>query len=179
MIFGITDNFHPATILANHVSFGNAVGRVVSTFGVDVRTNLADDGAHIGLGKNHYRIHIGQSGEYLGAFLGRHQGTARSLQSPRRIVGIDGHDQTPAQRLRRMQVADMAHVHKIECAVCQDDPLAGATPFGNALLQFCTAQDFVSAQWGLVTGTADSSTCSNSLCETVAVPRFITTIPPA
>jgi len=75
----------------------------------------------------------------------------------------------------------MAHMEQIETSVGQCDGLAVTAPLLDSMPQFIAAQYFVamSVQWALVTGGECSIACSSSCCETVAVPRFMTTIPPA
>ena len=75
----------------------------------------------------------------------------------------------------------MAHMEQIETSVCKRNGLAVTAPFLDPMLQFVPVQDFVflSVQWALVIGGDFSIACSSSCCETVAVPRFMTTIPPA
>jgi len=75
----------------------------------------------------------------------------------------------------------MAHVEQIETSVGQRNGLTVAPPFLDAMPQFIAAQYFVgiSVQWALVTGGDFSIACNSSCCETVAVPRFMTTTPPA
>jgi len=75
-------------------------------------------------------------------------------------------------------------MQQIEAAIGQDKRFACGTPFGDALLQLFAVENFfrntsLFAQCGLVVG-GDCSMARNSSCrDTVAVPRFITTIPPA
>ena len=75
----------------------------------------------------------------------------------------------------------MANVEQIETSVGQRDGLTVTAPFLDSMPQFVTAEEFVglSFQWSLVTGGECSIARSSSCCETVAVPRFMTTIPPA
>src|SRR5438132_14079705 len=75
-------------------------------------------------------------------------------------------------------------MQQIEAAIGQDKRFACGTPFGGTLPQLFAAEDFFSndflpAQCGLVAGGDCSMACNNSCRDTVAVPRFITTIPPA
>ena len=75
----------------------------------------------------------------------------------------------------------MPYVQQIETTVGENNLFPGAPPFVHLLAQFFPAERFVSqcVQWGLVMGGAWSKACNSSCRETVAVPRFITTIPPA
>ena len=74
----------------------------------------------------------------------------------------------------------MPHVQQIEIAVGQRDTLARAPPLLHLPAEFVAVQNFVVlAQWDLVEGEVCAIACSNSSRDTVAVPRFVTTIPPA
>ena len=75
----------------------------------------------------------------------------------------------------------MAHVEQIETSVGQRNGVTVPPPFLDATPQFIAAVEFfgLSFQWALVAGGDFSIACSSSCCETVAVPRFMTTTPPA
>src|SRR5208283_3732982 len=106
-------------------------------------TNLADDGAHVELGKNHDRVNVGQRGNDLGAFILRHDRPAFTFKRVHRFIGIDGDHELATQRPGSPQVAYVANVQKIEAAVGQRDVLAGTPPFLHALAEFAARQDFV------------------------------------
>ena len=76
----------------------------------------------------------------------------------------------------------MANVKQVEASIGQNNAVSSLTPLSYVTAEFVQAQNFVlrmSAQWDLVAG-ADCSTARSSSCrETVAVPRFMTTMPPA
>ena len=78
----------------------------------------------------------------------------------------------------------MANMEQIKCAVGQGDRLSGLPPAGNTFTQLFASENLLwdvlfRSQWDLIAGGACSKASSNSGCETVAVPRFITTMPPA
>src|SRR5207237_7953017 len=43
VIFGVANNRHPASVLPNHISFRNAVRRVIRAFCMNVRTNFRSE----------------------------------------------------------------------------------------------------------------------------------------
>src|SRR3954454_22079081 len=71
----------------------------------------------------------------------------------------------------------MPHMQQIEASIRQDDLLAVCAPALRQFAKMLTPHDLFGVThflgWGLLTA------CSSSSCETVAVPRFITTMPPA
>ena len=76
-------------------------------------------------------------------------------------------------------MADMQH---IKAAIGQRDGIPGPPPVRDALAQLLAIYDFAfgfCVQWDLVVGGACSNATMSSCAETVAVPRFITTMPPA
>jgi len=133
MVLGIAYNrYSPAT--GFHFSaLGDALGSVVSALGLEVGTDFSNDGAHVVLGKDHNCVYIGEGREYFRAFVGWHKGTTGAFESTHGIVGVDRHDELPAQFTRGAQVADMAYVQQIEASVGECNARAGAPPFGHAL----------------------------------------------
>src|SRR5579859_4001024 len=110
----------------------------------------------------------------------RHDRTPFALQPAHRFVGVDCYHQLPPERLRSAQIAHMPHVQQIEVAVGQRDTLARTPPILDPAAEFLATQGFVVyVQCDRVAGGVCSMACSNSSRETVAVPRFITTRPPA
>jgi hypothetical protein len=129
MIFGIAHNFHASATGANFVALGNGLDGVVRALGMHIRTEFADDRAHIRLRKNHHGIYIGQRGQNFGTFLGRHQRTALPFQGAHRGIRVHGYDQSPAQFFGRAQITDVSDVQQVEAAIGQGDRVAGAAPF--------------------------------------------------
>ena len=77
----------------------------------------------------------------------------------------------------------MADVKNVEAAVGERDLLAGLPPFFHAPLELITSEDFLvhedAPQCARTAGGYFSIASSNSFCDTVAVPLFMTTMPPA
>ena len=196
MTFGIADNLYSTAILRDSITLGDRLRRVVGAFGLDIRTNLADDRLHIRFGKNYHCVHIRQSCHNLGALLRRHNWAAFSLESTHRFIGVNGDDELSAKLFRGSQVTHVTYMQKVKATVCQSNAFSGAPPFLDALAQVVAAEEFaildqcyfgsmlfqinaISDQCGLVTGGVCPIACNNSCRETVAVPRFMTTTPPA
>ena len=142
VIFGIADDLDAAAIFRNRIALGNGVRGVVRALGLNVGANLADDRAHIELGKDHDRIHVRERGDNFGAFFRGHDGTAFALQRAHRSSELIATTSLPAQSLRSAQIAHMPHMQQIEAAIGQRDAFAGAPPLFDALAQFFAAQNF-------------------------------------
>jgi hypothetical protein len=74
----------------------------------------------------------------------------------------------------------VTNVQQIEAAVCQNDFFAACAPSRNLIAQLVAAQNFSCEAWlHAWSGQLLWIALINSCWVTVAVPRFITTIPPA
>src|SRR5579864_407172 len=181
MILGITDNFDPAPAFLHHIPLRNGFRRVVGALRVNVRPDFADQRPDIRFIKNDYCIHVGERGKNFGSLLRRHNRTAGSFQRTYTRVTIHCHDNTSPQSLSCMKIPNVADVQHIEAPVRQNDLFAFSTPLAGTLPQPGPAENLrtgLTAQW--LTAAEDfPSACKSSCCVTVAVPRFITTMPPA
>ena len=133
MVLGIAYNRSSPATGFYFVALGDALGGVIGALGMEVGTNLSDDGAHVVLGKDHNCVNVGESREYFRALLGWHKRTPCTLESAHGTVGVDCHYEFPAQFTRGAQIADVAYVQQIEATVGERNAGAGAPPFGHAL----------------------------------------------
>ena len=131
MILGIADNGDAPAKFTHQIAFGNALLRVVGALGLHVGMNLADDGAHVRLGKDHDRVNVRHGRKNFGTFFCGHGGPAFSLQRVDGIVGVDGDDETTAQFFCGMQVANVANVEHVEAAVGESYTFSGGAPLRN------------------------------------------------
>src|SRR5579884_4026192 len=181
MILGITDNFDPAPAFLHHIPLGNGFRRIVGALRVNVRPDFADQCPDIRFVKDDNRIHVGDRSKNFGSLLCRHSWTTGSFQRTYSRVTIHRHDNTSAQLLGCMKIPNVADVQYIKAPVRQNDFFAFSTPLAGTLPQPSPAENLcigLTAQW--LTAAEDfSSACKSSCCVTVAVPRFITTMPPA
>jgi hypothetical protein len=143
VILGIADNFDPTAIFRDRIALRDSVGCVVGAFGLDVGTNLANDGADVEFGEDYDSVDIGQRGYNFGALFGGHDGPALAFEDADRFVGIDCHYEFSAQSFGSAQITDVADVQQIEIAIGQRNALAGAPPFLYALAKLAAAQDFI------------------------------------
>src|SRR5580658_10460523 len=71
VILGITHDHDASPTSFDFVAFGNALHRVVGTFGMKIRADFANDGAHIFFRKNDDGVHVGQRRQNFRAFFSR------------------------------------------------------------------------------------------------------------
>lgn len=155
MVFGIAHDCHAPATRFYYVALGNAFDGIVGALSLELGTDFSNDGADVFLGKDHDCVYIGEGREYFRAFLGWHQGTPGAFQSAHRIVGVDGHDELPAQLARGAQVTHMSDMQKIEASVSERNARAIATPFGDTFLELIARKNLLlggGAQCGRVTG---------------------------
>lgn len=182
MIFGIAHDRHPAAVLAHQVALGDTFFGVVRALGLDVGVNFMNEGTHVPLRKDDYSVYIGESGENFCTFFGRHYRAALALKCADGVIGVHGDNQAAAKILGGVQIADVANVQDVEAAIGERDALARRTPLGDTPPQLVSIKNLRVgwfAQWFRTAGGASIMACSSSFRVTVAVPRFITTMPPA
>ena len=143
VILGIADDNDSAPAGFDLVALGDALRRVVAALGMKVRTDFANDGAHVFLWKDYYRVNIRQRRQNFRAFFGRHHWPPFTLQRARASIGIHRNNQFAAEFPRGMQVAYVADVQQIETPVGERDAIAVAPPTRYALLKFVARNDLL------------------------------------
>src|SRR5690242_12241204 len=133
MVFRITYDFNPAAIRENFVALRNSLASVVGALRLNVRTDLANQCAHVCLVEKDNGIDVLQCRDNLGPFLGRHEWTPRPFDLTYAAIGVHRDHQLSSERLCAAQVTDMADVQQIEAAIRQHDLLAAAPPVGYTL----------------------------------------------
>jgi hypothetical protein len=139
---------------------------------------VAQKSANVRLVENHDVIHGGESGDKFGARLRGKNRAAGAFESADARVGIYRDDEEIAFTARALKIADMSRVQNIETAVREHDLFSAGAMLTEARLQLGARKNFgtrVHAPAVASPRIADSS----SARVTVAVPRFITTMPPA
>ena len=125
MVFRIADDRNPASAGKHYVALRHAFSGVISSLGMNVRTQETDKTGDIGRIEDDYRVNICQGPQDLRALAFRHTRTAFTLECAGAGIRINGHNQLAAELLGCPQIADVAYVKKVETAVGQDDLLAG------------------------------------------------------
>src|SRR5262249_26974660 len=92
--------------------------------------------------------------------------TPWAFEARHRRVGVDADEQDIAQCARGLQITDVTDVQQVEAAVGEDDPLAVGSKAVGELRRLRDRQ-------------LPPIDCRSSVGVTVAVPRFMTTMPPA
>lgn len=182
MIFCITHDCNAATVFAHQIALGHAFFRIVGTFSLNVGVNLVNESADIPLWEDDDCIDIGKSRENFGAFCSGHDGSTLAFERPYGVIGIYSDDQASTEILGGVQIANVAHVQDVKAAIRQGHSFACCAPLCNAAPQLIAVQNLRIGrriQWFRIAGGAFIIAWSSSFRVTVAVPRFITTIPPA
>ena len=125
------------------IALGNTLHRVVGPFGMKIRTDFANNSAHILFRKNDDGIYIRQRRENLRAFFGRHHRSPFTLQCAYGSIRIHRDNQLAAQFPRRVQVANMPNVQHIEASVRQRNAIARMPPFRHPLLKLIPRNNFL------------------------------------
>src|SRR5882724_357525 len=179
MVFRIAHDRHSSTQLANQCAFRYGGFGVIGALGVNVGAQIADDRRHIFFREDHYRIHIVQCRKHFGALLLRRVRPSFTLQRPRGRIGVDCHHHFAAQLLRAPQITDVPHVQQIEYPVGQNDLLSLRAPALCQVSKLLPLHDLIAVSHLGCWKVDFLMASNNSSCDTVAVPRFITTMPPA
>src|SRR5258707_6455518 len=170
--------------------FWNRFSCVVGALGVDVGAQGFQQDFHIGLVKKGDVVHGAETCDKLRARVLRQDGPAGTFQGAHTRIRVDRHNKGVSLSPCRFEVAHVACVGQIEASIGQDDPL----PFLAARIQDLTQgfprQNFAARIEHRLAGNHRATpasppvasrriAASSSLPVTVAVPRFITTMPPA
>ena len=178
MLFGISDDRDANAETRRFFALGDCVERVVGAFRVDIWTKVAQNSADVRLVENDDVIHGGESGNKFGARLRGQNRAAGTFEPTDTRIGIYRDDENVTFTARALEIADMSRVQNIETAVGKHDFLGAGAMLSEARLQIGARKNFgtrVHAPAVASPRIADSS----SARVTVAVPRFITTMPPA
>lgn len=193
-MLGVADDGDADSKTRGRGALRNRFRSVVRALRVHIRPEQLEQALHIQFLKNHHAVHGGERGDEFGASAFVQDWPAGPLQLPRARIRIDGNNQDVAFAPRGFQIADVSHMQEIENAVGEDDGLAVGAGAVNHSAEHIRRHDFVAgihregwparaaacaAAAGVSPVISPRRAPSNSACVTVAVPRFITTIPPA
>jgi hypothetical protein len=99
VVFGITHDGNTSAAGKHYIAFRHTLRSIVSAFGVNVRTQQANQFGDIGRVKDGNRIHVTERCQNLGTFIAWHAWPAFSLERARAGVRINGDDQPAPQLL--------------------------------------------------------------------------------
>src|SRR5215469_1075422 len=182
VILRIADDGHANTEAARDFAFGDRVGGVVGAFGVDIRTQLLKQRFDRRLRKEDHIVDVAQSGDQLGTGELVEDRTAGPLELARTGVGIDGHDQNVALVFGSGQIAHVADVKRVKATVGQHNALPCPFQTDDFVGGLFAREDLGVGGTHDYDGTPEAAlwiSSNSSLREPVAVPRFMTTRPPA
>src|SRR5262245_9051195 len=164
----IADDGDRSARAAHRGSLGNRVRGVVGALGVYVGSDGGGQSVGGVLVEDDHVVDVGQGGQQLHTLDGRDEWSAGALETGYRGIGIHPDEQHVAQAPGGPKIADMADVEQVEASVGEDDSLAiRAEPLGQR------------GGFARGHGALRARAWPSSAGDTVAVPRFITTMPPA
>ncbi len=178
MLLGISNNRDPNAEARRFFAFRNRVDSVIGALGVDIWMKVAQESAHVGLVENYDVIHGGESGNKFGPRLRGQNRAARTFESADTRIGIYRDDEDIAFTARAFEIAHVSRVQNVEAAVGEHDLFSAGAMLNEARSQIGARKNFrtrVHAPAVASPRIADSSSARVA----VAVPRFITTMPPA
>ena len=146
---------------------------VVGALGVHVGAEARDQRVGGVVVEDDHRVDRAQRADQLRALRRGHDRPARALEAADRGVGVEPDTSTSPSAARRPEVADVAHVEEVEDAVGEHEPLAR-----RAARRPRPAAASSSPRTGAI-GLSAARAWRAPPGVTVAVPRFMTTTPPA
>ena len=172
VIFGIADDAGFAAERTHHLAFGDGLFSVVRAFAVHVGTESIEERGNVDVVEDDDDIDALECRDQLGSIHRAQDGSARAFEFLGDLVAVDSDDEDVTHRARAFEIANVADVQQVEVTVREHDTLMGALR--------------VFDESGCVFQGDDGAHCTHCLTasasssrETVAVPRFITTMPPA
>ena len=181
MIFRVAYDGDPNSEKCGDFAFRHGVGSVVGPFGVNVRLNFAEQRHNVELVENYDVVHKFQRGDERRTRTLGENWAAFAFQFSGTGIGIDSDDEKIAFLFCGLQVANVADVQQIEDAIREHNFAAGmAMLIEDAVQTFAGNNFFASIHSNQRPAVASRlRAASSSSRVTVAVRRFITTMPPA
>lgn len=178
MLLRVSHNRNANSEARGLFALGYSVERVVGALRVDIWSKLAQKSAHVKLIENYNVIYGCERGNEFRASLRGQYRTAGPFQSAHTRVRIYRNDKDIAFAARSFEIAHVSRVQNIETAVREDDLPAVSFVLSEARLQISARKHFGTRVHADAVASPRIA-FSSSARVTVAVPRFITTIPPA
>ena len=136
MSLGIPHDDHSASAGFDLVALGDALHRVIRAFGMKVRTDFANNRAHVLFWKNYDGVNVRQRRKNFRAFFGRHYWPPFALQRAHGSICVHRNNQFAAKFPSGAQVTYVPNMQEIENTVSQRDAIASAPPVRDTLLEF-------------------------------------------
>jgi len=178
MLLRVSDDRDANAEARRFFALGHRVNSVVGAFRVDIWTKVAQKSAHVRLVENYDVVDSGERGNKFGARRRGQNRAAGTFEPADTRIGIYRDDEEIAFAARALEIADVSGVQNVEAAVREHDCFSAGAMLLETRLQIGARKNFgtrVHAPAVASPRIADSS----SARVTAAVPRFITTMPPA
>ena len=174
---------HATSVRSYDGAFGDCLGRVVGPFAVDLRAQSSKQRLHSRSSEHHDGSNSFQGGYQPGTVSDRNERPSRSAESAGGSIIVDRHDEEVAEMTGGTEVPHMSDMKWIEETIRQDHAQRWSSPphRSHVVEERSPGED----PRGRVAHARPSSEGSlsiairNSPGATVAVPRFMTTRPPA
>lgn len=171
MRLGVADDANLAAQGLHHFALGDCLLGVVGTFAMNMRPQVAQNRLGGEVIKNHNVVHALDCRHQLRARFGGKQRPAFAFQVSNGPVTVYSHHEHIALLLRSLEIANVPNVEQVKTSVGKNDALPFPAPTLAPAGKFGACNQLIAHALRM----ASSSSCR----VTVAVPRFITTKPPA
>lgn len=171
MVFRIAYNHDTTSPFADNFAFRNAGLRVVSSLAVNVRPQIAQEVFSREIVKDDHVIDTLHSRQQFGARIFGQQRPSLAFQLSHGAIAVDSHHQHVTLLAGAFKVTDVSNVEKVKAAVGEHN-IPPLLPQALAESRCLRAGNDLARQ-------AFRMASFSSRAVTVAVPRFITTRPPA
>ena len=180
----VADDGDAPAVGTDDVALGHGVDGVVGALAMDVRMQQLEQRTHGGFGKDDDEVHAAKRRHELGPMLGRQHGTPLPLQRPYRLIVVDRHDQAdpppalpPRGIARDRRAADRSSRWRTR-------PCGRRARLPTRATSASREHDFTHEHASSPARPVDIARSERtarriSSADAVAVPRFMTTIPPA
>jgi len=174
MVLGISDDPGLASEPSHHLALGHRLFRIVRALAVDVRPEPLENLRDVVGFEHEHDVDTLERSHELGSLLGGKDGPAGTLSPFGCPIPVHRHHEKVSLFARRAEIANVTDVDEVEVTVRENDPPSMLPrlldeSFGPGKIDDSSRHGFRPC----------SIAPESSSRDTVAVPRFITTIPPA
>ncbi len=142
MIFRVTHDGYADAQPRSDGAFRHGFGRIVSSFGVDVRVKFFQKSLHVGFREEYDVIHTAKRGNELRAGILIEDGTAGPLEMADAGICIHAHDENVPFAPGAFEITNMSDVQGVEATVGKNDSPAVAFVFRKLFAQHVWRHDF-------------------------------------
>jgi len=183
MILRIAHNRDSPAICEHGLPLGHGRFGVVGSLAMNIGLDRLEQRCNRGLVENDNVVDVPKRRDHLCTIGLVHNRSTTTLQPSNRLIVIDRDDQSVGLPRGILQVADMPDVEQIEATVCERvrQPLRSIARYAldQRIARQYDTHVGVAILPSYVLARLDTIASLSSAVDTVAVPRFITTSPPA